>query len=126
MLRPRAVLPTIAVGCIGAVATMLARASPAHLQPTAKPAGTPVRTAPRTPPPAPHGHDYNTTIKRRCVWCHDARTKTAGLTLESFDVAWAARNAIARRQLALDAMSTFTCRVAVRAPVSFAGTNKDV
>jgi hypothetical protein len=33
----------------------------------------------------------NTTIKRYCVGCHDDRTKTGGLTLESFDVARASR-----------------------------------
>jgi hypothetical protein len=72
---------------------MLAQAPSAHPQPSAKPAGTPARTAARAAAPAQPEQDHNATIKRYCVGCHNDRLKTGGLTLESFDVVRAARNA---------------------------------
>ena len=66
MFSPRAVLPTIAVGCLGAVATMLALAHPADPQPSSKPAGTRARSRARSGLGAAE-QDHNTTIKSNCT-----------------------------------------------------------
>jgi hypothetical protein len=66
-----------------------------------RPASTP--TAPKSPPvkpaplashtPAAPAVDYNATVKRYCVTCHNDTRRTGGLSLVSFDVATAAQNA---------------------------------
>jgi hypothetical protein len=61
---------------------MLAQVPPAHSQPSAKPAGTLVRTAARSPAPAQPEQDYNTTVNPCCVGRHNDRTKTGGPTLD--------------------------------------------
>ena len=55
MFSPRAVLPTIAVDGLGAVATMLVQSPRAHPQLSAKTAGA----AMRAPSPTQPEHDYN-------------------------------------------------------------------
>ncbi len=91
MFSPRTVLQTIAVGCVATLATVLAQASPP--QPPATSSAAPARPAVRPAPQPASEQDHNAVIKRYCVGCHSDRLKTGGLTLESFDVARAARNA---------------------------------
>src|SRR3954454_555053 len=66
-----------------------------------RPASTPTATTSPAAKPAPHAShtppapaiDYNATVKRYCVTCHDDTRRTGGLSLVSFDVAKAAQNA---------------------------------
>src|SRR3954471_7341978 len=58
------------------------RAAPTTPKPTPKPAATTTATA-----------DHNAVVKRYCVTCHNDTRKTGGLSLASFDVTQAARNA---------------------------------
>jgi hypothetical protein len=91
----------MAVICLAVVATSLTgSAQTAPVKPSAVPG--PV-TAPRTtttPPAKPAGRavvsvsaeSHNAVVKQYCVTCHSERRKTGGLSLESFDVAQAAKH----------------------------------
>ena len=75
----------------------LAQSTPAAARPSAaRPAQTPTRTTPAPKPVAAHTApqpDYNAVIKRYCVSCHNDARKLNALSLVSFDVAHAARDA---------------------------------
>jgi hypothetical protein len=66
-----------------------------------RPASTPTKPKPAAAKPAPVAShapatpavDYNATVKRYCVTCHNDTRRTGGLSLASFDVAKAAQNA---------------------------------
>jgi len=70
-------------------------------RPASTPASTPTRQKPAAAKPAPIAShapatpavDYNATVKRYCVTCHNDTRRTGGLSLASFDMAKAAQNA---------------------------------
>ena len=74
------------LGSIGS-AQRPASASTAPKPPAAKPAPIASHT------PAAPAIDYNATVKRYCVTCHNDTRRTGGLSLVNFDVAKAAQNA---------------------------------
>ena len=104
MIWPRAstVVVCVVLAAIGAGTggiELRAQRAPAT-RPTAK--STAAKPAPIAShaPAAPPAADLNATVKRYCATCHSDARKTGGLSLASFDVAQAAKNAeIAERMI---------------------------
>jgi hypothetical protein len=106
MFRPGAGLPTIAGGCLGAIATTLAQASPAHQQPSAKRGPSRVETSPPEPEADMVGENFKTFhVTHRRLGPADQQSNEGQ---------------------ALDTMSACTSRVAAGALGSHVRTHTDV